>query len=39
MTRAGPLLGEHSTEVLRQLGYSQEEISRLDRAGVVKTSE
>jgi formyl-CoA transferase len=35
---AGPLLGEHSTEVLRQLGYSQEEIRQLHAAGVVRTS-
>ena len=26
--RAGPLLGEHSAEVLSQIGYSNEEIGR-----------
>jgi crotonobetainyl-CoA:carnitine CoA-transferase CaiB-like acyl-CoA transferase len=36
MVRAGPLLGEHSTEVLGELGYSQEEISRLSADGVIR---
>src|SRR5262249_6111125 len=39
MARAGPLLGEHSTEVLEQLGYPQEEIQQLHAAGVVRTSQ
>jgi formyl-CoA transferase len=39
MARAGPLLGEHSTEVLGELGYSQQEIRQLHGAGVVRTSE
>ena len=39
MARAGPLLGEHSTEVLRELGYSQQEIRQLHGAGVIRTSE
>ena len=36
MTRAGPLLGEHSAEVLSELGYSQEEIRRLASDGVIR---
>jgi len=39
VTRAGPLLGEHSTEVLRQLGYSEEAIQQLHADGVVRTSQ
>jgi formyl-CoA transferase len=37
MKRAGPLLGEHTTELLRELDYPQEEISRLYAAGVIRT--
>ena len=33
--RAGPLLGEHSAEVLGQLGYPPEEIRRLAQARVI----
>src|SRR3989441_3966582 len=36
MARAGPLLGEHSTQVLSELGYSQEEIRRLATDGVIR---
>ncbi len=32
---AGPLLGEHSAQVLRELGYSDSEVDRLAAAGVV----
>jgi crotonobetainyl-CoA:carnitine CoA-transferase CaiB-like acyl-CoA transferase len=35
IARAGPLLGEHSAEVLTELGYSQEEIRRLATDGVI----
>ena len=35
MNRAGPLLGEHSAEVLGELGYTQEEVRRLNGAGVI----
>jgi len=30
-------LGEHSEQVLRELGYSEEEIARLKETGVIKT--
>jgi len=38
MVRAGPLLGEHSAEVLAEAGYSPEEVRRLVEAGVVRTA-
>lgn len=34
-----PLLGEHSEEVLRSLGYSDEELSEMHEAGVYSTWE
>jgi len=37
MARAGPLLGQHSAQVLSELGYSQEEIRRLATDGVIRT--
>jgi formyl-CoA transferase len=37
LARAGPMLGEHTAEVLSQVGYSQEEIAALGQAGVVRT--
>jgi crotonobetainyl-CoA:carnitine CoA-transferase CaiB-like acyl-CoA transferase len=36
MRRAGPLLGEHSAEVLAEVGYSQEEIRRLANDRVIR---
>ena len=36
MVHAGPLLGQHSAEVLTELGYSQEEIRRLAADGVIR---
>jgi formyl-CoA transferase len=38
MERAGPLLGEHSAEVLRDLGCTNDEIEALARAGVIRES-
>jgi formyl-CoA transferase len=35
--RAGPLFGEHSEAVLRDLGYSDEAVAGLVAAGVVRT--
>jgi formyl-CoA transferase len=35
ISSAGPLLGEHSAEVLRELGHSAEEIRRLAEAKVI----
>ena len=35
--RPTPLLGQHTAEVLADLGYTPEQISRLYREGVVKT--
>ncbi len=37
MERAGPLLGEHSVEVLRELGVTAEEIARLAGCGIIRT--
>jgi formyl-CoA transferase len=39
MQRAGPLLGEHSVEVLRELSYSPQEIEQLREARVIRVSE
>ena len=36
--RRAPALGEHSEEVLREAGYSTEEVVRLVEQGVVKTT-
>jgi crotonobetainyl-CoA:carnitine CoA-transferase CaiB-like acyl-CoA transferase len=36
MVRAGPLLGEHSAQVLAELGYSTDDIAKLATAGVIR---
>jgi crotonobetainyl-CoA:carnitine CoA-transferase CaiB-like acyl-CoA transferase len=38
MVRAGPLLGEHSAQVLEEVGYSLDEIGRLEQAGIIRQS-
>jgi crotonobetainyl-CoA:carnitine CoA-transferase CaiB-like acyl-CoA transferase len=38
VTRAAPVLGEHTREVLREYGYDDAEINRLAREGVVETA-
>ena len=38
VTRAAPLLGEHTREVLREYGYADAEIDALVRDGVVEAS-
>jgi formyl-CoA transferase len=39
MQRAGPLLGEHSVEVLRELSYSPQEIEQLRESRVIRVCE
>jgi crotonobetainyl-CoA:carnitine CoA-transferase CaiB-like acyl-CoA transferase len=39
VTRAAPLLGEHSREVLREHGFADAEIDDLVATGVVATAE
>ena len=37
--KMAPMLGEHSEEVIRSLGYSQEDLEKLHKAGVYNTWE
>ena len=39
ITRPAPLLGQHTGEVLGELGLSREEIDRLATAGVIELSQ
>ena len=34
--RRAPTLGEHTQEILKEIGYSQEEIARLQKKGAVQ---
>ena len=34
-----PMIGEHSAEVLRELGHSEKDIARMLAAGVIATPE
>jgi len=36
--KAGPELGAHSEEILRELNYSKEFIDKLKTSGVIKNS-
>jgi crotonobetainyl-CoA:carnitine CoA-transferase CaiB-like acyl-CoA transferase len=38
ITRAAPVLGQHSAEILRDLGYSGERIAALESSGVIRTA-
>ena len=39
VTRAAPLMGQHTAEVLRELGYSEEEISSMAKSGTIMLSD
>ena len=33
--KRGPMLGEHTEEVLREIGYSEEEIAAMEQTGAA----
>ncbi|MBI4639670.1 MAG: CoA transferase, partial [Candidatus Tectomicrobia bacterium] len=36
ITMAPPLLGQHTEEIMKEMGYSDEEIKRLRKEGIIR---